>query len=183
MYRAWDLNLDHPRAIKENLDTSPQAQRQFKREAQILDQLVHPNLPRVIDHFIIPNQGQYLVMDSVEGEDLKEKLDKASGPLPESQVLIWIEQICEALTYLHLQNPPIIHRDIKPANIRITPKGQPMLVDFGIAKEFNPAQSTTKGARAVTSGYSPPEQYGRGTTDAKSDIYALGAALYHLLTG
>ena len=181
MYRAWDLNLDSPRAIKENLDTSPQAQRQFKREAQILDKLVHPNLPRVIDHFVIPNQGQYLVMDFVEGQDLGEML--RNGPLPEARVLPWIIQVCDALSYLHSQNPPVIHRDVKPGNIKITPQGKAMLVDFGISKVYDPTLSTTVGARAVTPGYSPPEQYGKGVTDVRSDLYALGATLYHLLTG
>jgi formylglycine-generating enzyme required for sulfatase activity len=181
VYRAWDVNLERPRAIKENLDTSNKAQRQFKREAQILDKLVHPNLPRVIDHFIIPGQGQYLVMDFVEGQDLAEMMQ--NGPLPESRVLPWVIQVCDALSYLHAQNPPVIHRDIKPANIKITPEGKAMLVDFGISKVYDPQLSTTMGARAVTPGYSPPEQYGQGSTDARSDLYALGATLYHLLTG
>jgi formylglycine-generating enzyme required for sulfatase activity len=183
VYRAWDMNMDCPRALKENLDTSPEAQKQFKVEAQILGGLKHANLPLVIDHFILPSQGQYLVMEYVEGEDLQEKLNHNRGPLPESQVLPWIEQVCDALTYLHGQKPAIIHRDIKPANIKITKGGQAMLVDFGIAKVFDPVLSTTVGARAVTPGYSPHEQYGKGKTDARTDVYALGATLYTLLTG
>jgi serine/threonine-protein kinase len=183
VYRAWDMNIEASCALKENLDTTPEAQKQFRREAVILANLQHPNLPRVRDHFIIQGQGQYLVMDFVEGEDLQQMLDKQGGPLPESQVLPWIEQVCEALTYLHNQHPPIIHRDIKPANIKITPQGRAMLVDFGIAKVFDPHLSTTRGARAVTPGYSPQEQYGQGKTDARSDVYALGATLYALLTG
>ena len=183
MYKAWDLNLERPRALKENLDTSPQAQRQFKREAQILSDLTHPNLPKVIDHFTLPGQGQYLVMEFVEGEDMGEMLQRLGGPLPEKQVLEWIEQICDALIYLHAQNPPIIHRDLKPANIKITPEGKVRLVDFGIAKVYDPQLSTTMGARAITPGYSPQEQYGMGPTDARTDVYALGATLYHLLTG
>jgi basic membrane protein A len=103
--------------------------------------------------------------------------------LPESQVISWISQVCDALTYLHKQNPPIIHRDIKPANIKITPQGVAMLVDFGIAKIFDSNLRTTAGARAVTPGYSPLEQYGMGKTDPRTDIYALGATLYTLLTG
>jgi serine/threonine-protein kinase len=182
VYRAWDMRLNRPCALKENLDLSPEAVRQFGKEAAILANLHHPNLPRVIDHFSIPRQGQYLVMDFVKGEDLQETLDQG-GPLPEVQVLPWITQICDALAYLHEQNPPVIHRDIKPANIKITPEGRPMLVDFGIAKVYDPTLRTTMGARAVTPGYSPPEQYGRGRTDTRSDIYALGATLYALLTG
>jgi formylglycine-generating enzyme required for sulfatase activity len=183
VYRVWDTNLERPMALKENLDTSPEAQRQFKREAQILFDLSHPNLPKVIDCFIIPDQGQYLVMEFVEGEDLGEKLRLVGSPLPEARVLDWVGQVCDALTYLHNQNPPVIHRDIKPANIKVTPAGKVMLVDFGIAKLFDPELRTTVGARAVTPGYSPPEQYGRSATDAQSDIYALGATAYHLLTG
>jgi serine/threonine-protein kinase len=183
VYRAWDLNLERACALKENLEISEEAQRQFKREALILSGLSHPNLPRVIDHFIIPGQGQYLVMDYVEGEDLQEMLESTGRPLPEAQALSWISQVCDALVYLHSQNPPVIHRDIKPANIKITPQGQAMLVDFGIAKMYDAHLQTTLGARAVTAGYSPPEQYGSGMTDPRSDIYALGATLYHLLTG
>jgi serine/threonine protein kinase len=183
VYRAWDMNLNIVCALKENLDTSPEAQRQFAREASLLATLRHPHLPVVGDHFSLPGQGQYLVMDYVEGEDLQAMLDRTSGPLPEAQVLPWIIQMCDALTYLHSHHPPVIHRDIKPANIKITPEGQAMLVDFGVAKVYDPNLKTTLGARAVTPGYSPPEQYGRGATDARSDIYALGATLYALLTG
>jgi serine/threonine-protein kinase len=183
VYRAWDTRLDGAVAVKENFDTSQEAAVQFEREARMLFKLKHPNLPRVIDHFIVPNQGQYLVMDFVDGEDLQEKLNRAGGYLPESQVIPWIEQICDALFYLHSQNPPIIHRDIKPANIKITPENKAVLVDFGIAKVYDSQLATTAGARAVTPGYSPPEQYGRGITDARTDVYALGATLYSLLTG
>jgi eukaryotic-like serine/threonine-protein kinase len=183
VYRAWDMNLDVPCAVKENLEVSQTAQTQFRREASLLATLHHPNLPRVTDHFFIPNQGQYLVMDFIEGDDLKTMLERAGGPLPEVQVLPWVDQVCDALTYLHNQQPPVIHRDIKPANIRITSKGQAMLVDFGIAKLYDANLATTQGARAITPGYSPQEQYGQGRTDERSDVYALGATLYTLLTG
>lgn len=182
VYRAWDWNLNMQVAIKENLDASPRAYNQFSREAQILSRLHHPNLPRVTDYFFIPGQGQYLVMDFAEGEDLQTMMARL-GVLPESQVLSWVLQVCEALSYLHNQPSPIIHRDIKPANIKVQPSGRVMLVDFGIAKFYDPRLVTLRGARAITPGYSPPEQYGTGTTDARSDIYALGATMYHLLTG
>ncbi len=182
VYSAWDTNLNHKCAVKENLEPSPEAQRQFSREATILANLSHPNLPRVTDHFSIPGQGQYLVMDFVEGEDLLTLINQhGSQPVKESGE--WIVQVADALTYLHSENPPVIHRDIKPANIRITPAGRAMLVDFGLVKVFNPNFKTTMGARAVTPGYAPPEQYGQGKTDARSDIYALGSTLYKLLTG
>jgi serine/threonine protein kinase len=182
VYKAWDTRLERPCALKENLASSPEAEKQFGKEATILANLNHPNLPRVIDHFTVPGQGQYLVMDFVEGEDLQQMLDRR-GPLPEDEVLPWVAQTCDALAYLHGQPQPVIHRDVKPANIKIAPDGHPMLVDFGIAKLYDPALRTTLGARAITPGYSPPEQYGHARTDIRSDIYSLGATLYALLTG
>jgi eukaryotic-like serine/threonine-protein kinase len=182
VYQAWDVSLSKYVAIKENLDTSPEAQRQFQQEAILLAHLNHPNLPHVTDHFFVPQQGQYLVMDYVEGEDLQALLNRSVQPLPEALVLSWIDQVCDALTYLHSRTPPVIHRDIKPSNIRITPEGRALLVDFGISKVYDPSLKTTIGARAVTPPYSPPEQYGADITDARSDIYALGVTLYVLLT-
>jgi serine/threonine protein kinase len=179
VYKAWDVSLRKQCSVKQNFEISPEAE----REAVILADLDDPHLPRVTDHFTVPGEGQYLVMDYIEGEDLQAKINDGGGPLPEDQVLPWIEQVCDALDYLHSQHPPIIHRDIKPANIRITSQGQAFLVDFGIAKIYNPNLKTTIGARAFTPGYSPPEQYGRGSTDPRTDIYALGATLYSLLTG
>ena len=185
VYKAWDLNLSAPCAVKENFDTSPEASRQFTREASMLANLHHANLPRVTDHFSLAGQGQYLVMDFVEGQDLEEMRCASGGKLPEAQVLSWIEQVLDALDYLHQQKPAVIHRDLKPANIKITPDNRAVLVDFGIAKTYNPQLKTTLGARAVTPGYSPIEQYGQtnAVTDARTDIYALGATLYTLLTG
>ena len=182
VYRAWDLNLQRPCAIKENLESATESQEQFQREARMLSNLTHSNLPRVTDYFILPGQGQYLVMDFIDGLDLQDKLDEAGGPLPEAQALVWAEQVSDALMYLHSQKPPIIHRDIKPKNIIISPDGNAFLVDFGIAKVFDASRQTTIGARAVTPGYSPVEQYGHGKTDERSDVYALGATLYTLLT-
>lgn len=181
IYKARDLhNRNRVCAVKENLDNSSPAQQQFQLEAQLLRKLDHPNLPKVFDDFIEPNGQQYLVMDFIAGEDLRAMV-KRTGPLQESQMLAWIMQICDALTYLHSQS--VIHRDVKPANIRITPTGKAVLVDFGIAKIYDPTRPTTIGARGVTPGFSPPEQYSRGKTDARSDVYALGATLYAVLTG
>lgn len=182
VYRVRDLQLNLTCALKENFETSAAAQRQFIHEATILSGLRHPNLTRVTDHFTLPGQGQYLVMDYIEGVDLKTRLQQAGTPLPISQVIPWILQITDALAYLHGQKPPIIHRDLKPENIIITPQNTAILVDFGVAKVYDPALKTTIGARAVTPGFSPPEQYGQGTTDNRSDIYALGATLYTLVT-
>jgi serine/threonine protein kinase len=182
VYRAADMSLKRPCAVKENLDTSPEAVRQFEKEATILAQLSHPNLPRVLDHFLIKDMGQYLVMDFIEGIDLQTLVDR-DGPVSETVALDWIGQIAGALDYLHGQHPPVIHRDIKPANIRVRPDGRVFLVDFGLVKIYSAHLRTTIGARAVTPGYSPPEQYGQGSTDPRTDIYALAATLYTLLTG
>ncbi len=183
VYRGWDLSLEQPVAVKENFGSDAESQRQFEREAKLLAGLRHPNLPRVGDHFVVPGQGQYLVMDFVEGKSLTTLLSERGGPLDEAEVLPWMRQVCEALDYLHTRTPPIIHRDVKPDNIIVAPDGRAMLVDFGISKVYDPSKGTTIGAKAVTPGYSPPEQYGRGRTDARSDVYALGATLYTLLTG
>lgn len=182
VYCAEDYNLKRNCAVKENRETDPAAQQQFINEARMLANLNHPNLPRVTDYFVIPGRGQYLVMDLVDGTDLEEMVNQGGRPLQINQAVYWIGQVCDALTHLHSQAPAIIHRDIKPGNIRITPKGQAMLVDFGIAKTFNPGSKTDPGARGVSPGYSPWEQYGHGQTDARTDIYALGATLYAVLT-
>jgi branched-chain amino acid transport system substrate-binding protein len=183
VYRAWDMHLNVFCAVKQNYQTSSQAASQFNQAATILARLRHPNLPKVTDSFTLAGQGQYLVMEYIEGEDLQVKLEKVDGPLPEARVLAWADQILDALEYIHGQVPPIVHRDIKPANIRITPQGQAVLVDFGIAEFRDPAQNNPAEAQAITPGYSPYEQYSLGNTDARTDIYALGATLYILLTG
>ncbi|MCB0179969.1 MAG: protein kinase [Anaerolineae bacterium] len=181
VYRAFDTNLQIPVAIKENLIATTEAQEQFAKEAHFLALLSHQNLPRVFDHLWVEDK-QYLIMDFVEGEDLHDRLTRL-GALPEDQVLPWILQICDALSYLHSQSPPLIHRDVKPHNIKVRPDNRAILVDFGIAKVHTPDSSTRTGAKGVSSGYSPPEQRFRESTDTRSDIYALGATLYHLLTG
>jgi Tol biopolymer transport system component len=180
VYLAADESLGIQCAVKENLNVSPDSERQFRREATLLASLRHPNLPRTTNHFILGGQ-QYLVMDYVEGEDLKERLSR-EHPLPEELALCWIYEICDALTYLHTRQPVIIHRDIKPANIKLTASQDAMLVDFGIAKATGTGQKTTTGAVALTPGYAPPEQYGMGRADPRTDEYALAATLYTLLT-
>ena len=144
--------------------------------------LYHPSLPQVTDHFVIPEQGQYLVMDFVEGQNLEQILQQQGRPFQESEIMEWVDQVCDALHYLHTRQPPIIHRDVKPANIIINSQRRAILVDFGISKVYD-KRLTATGAVAVTPGYSPPEQYGRGQTEARTDIYALGATVYVLLTG
>lgn len=196
-YRAEDLRLQGRFcAVKEALpdaDVPPselkQSREQFYQEASTLARLDHPNLPKVSDYF---SEGtrDYLVMDYVPGQDLKEKLAGAlreGHPLPEGQVLAWAEQLCSALAYMHDQEPPVLHRDIKPSNIKVTPSGTVKLVDFGLVKLLAPDDQRTitvvQGRGTVQ--YIPLEQYGgdTGHTDVRSDIYSLGATLYHLLTG
>ena len=153
---------------------------QFRREAQLLRRLRHPNLPPVSDEFAIGDRN-YLVMEYVPGSTLQQMLDRGEGPFPESRVVAWANQLCDVLDYLHRQQPPIIFRDLKPANIMIDREGTVKLIDFGIARLFTPGKSrdtTTLG----TPGYAAPEQYGKGQTDARSDLYALGATLPFLLT-
>jgi serine/threonine protein kinase len=170
-------------ALKESLSSTISEQRQFAREADWLKKLEHPNLPRVLEQFQW-NSRPYFVMAYVAGENLEDRVDR-QGPLPEDQVLNWMLPICDAVSYLHTQKRPIIHRDIKPGNIIVSKDGRPWLVDFGIAKvlQSGGGRKTTRAARAVSGGYSPLEQYTRGGTDARSDVYALGATFYHLLTG
>ncbi|MCP4362077.1 MAG: SUMF1/EgtB/PvdO family nonheme iron enzyme, partial [Chloroflexi bacterium] len=196
IYLAIDRRLKKRWAIKENLFQTglgisrEDSLEQFEDEARILCDLKHPNLPSVIDLFTeaveiegAKDERQYLVMEYVEGQDLWEQIQAQNKPLDESQALDYIIQICKALTYLHTQDPPIIHRDIKPQNIKVTPKGKAVLVDFGLAKVGGADALTRVGAQGATHGFSPPEQYIPGIpTTSASDIYAIGATLYALLT-
>ncbi|MFN2305017.1 MAG: protein kinase domain-containing protein [Anaerolineales bacterium] len=182
VYRAIDENLDITVAVKENTFFSEEYARQFQREAKILASLRHPNLPRVFDYFVIEQQGQYLVMDFIEGDDLRQWMTR-EDMISEIEALHIGIEICNALIYLHSQVPPITHRDIKPGNIKITPAGEVILVDFGLVKQLSDQEITTTAARAMTPGYSPPEQYGPTPTDRRSDIFSLGATLYASLAG
>lgn len=182
VYQAEDTILGVSVAVKENLFLSEEYSRQFEREARILAGLRHASLPHVSDYFTISGQGQYLIMDYIEGEDLRERIERL-GTVPVKDVIRIGVAVCDALTYLHTRKESILHRDIKPGNIKITPEGNLVLVDFGLAKIMRGNQATTDGARAMTPGYSPPEQYGTARTDPRSDIYSLGATLYAALTG
>ena len=190
VYRAWDTRLNRPVALKEmtpqpSLDARMLAdlRGQFQQEAQILATLVHPNLVRVTDYFSWTG-NEYLVMDFVEGESLADLIQR-EGAQPEEQVVAWARQLLDALAYCHGQS--VLHRDIKPQNIIVTPEGQAVLVDFGLVKLWDPGDPQTRTVMrgAGTPEYAPPEQYdvGLGHTDPRSDIYSLGATLYHSLTG
>ncbi len=188
VYEAVDERFQARRvvAIKEMSDAqlSPaekvQAIQDFRQEADLLVQLHHQNLPQVSDFFEEAGKA-YLVMEFVEGKTLEKEQEDAGGPLGEARVMGWALQLCEVLSYLHTQVQPIIFRDLKPSNVMVTPNDEIKLIDFGIARVFKSAASkdtTSLGSR----GYAPLEQYGRGQTDARSDIYALGATLYDVLT-
>lgn len=201
-------------AIKENTSTVARVQQQFRREAEVLARLNQANLPSITDYFVECGERQYLVMDYIDGENLRDILARRSAPLAEQDIIPWVEQIMDALTYMHTWSNqhtgkvnPIIHRDIKPGNIKRASNGKIYLVDFGIAKvDIGPPLGTSSsdmphdgysglygetplptsyrtvtGARAFSAGYSPIEQY-TGGTDVRTDIYALGATLYSLLT-
>jgi serine/threonine protein kinase/Flp pilus assembly protein TadD len=168
-------------ALKVSFDNSNDAEQQFLFEASTLANLRHQSLPTVSDSFVEPGGQLFLVMDYIEGQDLTDVVVNRRGPVSEAEAVQWMSQICEAVAYLHEQPKPIIHRDIKPPNIKITPDGRAILVDFGIAKQFTPGKGTAKIAKAFSPGFSPTEQY-IGTTDARTDVYALGATLYCLLT-
>lgn len=164
-----------------------QGREQFYREAQVLARLDHPNLPKVSD-FFTEAERDYLVMDFVPGEDLKSLMDQARRAgrlLPLSDVLRWALQLADALEHLHSQDPPVVHRDIKPSNLKITPSGLLKLVDFGLVKQMAPDEVTVTVIQGRgTAQYTPLEQYGgdTGHTDPRSDLYAFGATLYHLVT-
>lgn len=149
----------------------------FLREADMLASLHHEGIPEVYDRFSEGNR-HYLVMEYIQGVDLEQKLEQSGDPFDEKMVLNWSVQICDILSYLHNQKPPIIYRDMKPANLILTKSGKMYMVDFGIARFFNPIK---KGTMVGTQGYAPPEQY-RGLMEPRSDIYALGATMHHLLT-
>jgi serine/threonine-protein kinase len=195
IYLADDLRLEGRQcALKEvenDRSLTPELLRetrdQFLREATVLARLDHQNIPKVSDFFSIGIRD-YLIMDFVPGKDLRTLMVEArqSGTfLDEVDVLNWAEQLADALIYLHSQTPPILHRDIKPSNLKLTPNGQLKLVDFGLVKVLAPGEVTITILQGQgTALYTPLEQYGgdRGHTDVRTDIYAFGATLYHLLT-
>ncbi len=150
-------------------------------ETDILKRLNHPHLPSIID--VIDRDDTFLiVMDYIEGKSLDHWLKK-DGAQPQEKVVEWAKQICDVLGYLHSRKPPIIYRDLKPANVMLKPDGQIMIIDFGTAREFKET-SIEDTSCLGTQGYAAPEQYGgHGQTDARTDIYTLGATMYHLLTG
>lgn len=181
VYLADDQTLENKVAIKANHNLNANATAQFIREARLLASLKQPNLPRVIDYFT-ENDSQFLVMDYIPGENFRTLVENKT-PFTIMQILSWAEQLGSAITYLHTQNPPIYHRDIKPANIKLTPAGDVVLVDFGIAKTGDPSAETQSGAWAFTPGFAPPEQVSGMRTGPQSDQFSLASTLYYLIAG
>lgn len=196
IYKGADLRLEGRftaiKDIRTNPDDTPEQRaherRQFQREASTLARLDHPNLPKVSD-FFSEGDRDFLVMDYVPGYDLRQAIEQALRHgefIPEDVVLDWTRQLADALHYLHTQTPPVLHRDIKPANIKLTPDGLIKLVDFGLVQVMSSddQRTITVVQGRGTALYTPLEQYGgdMGHTDVRTDLYALGATLYHLLT-
>ncbi|MGB9179587.1 MAG: protein kinase, partial [Pyrinomonadaceae bacterium] len=186
VYEAVDQRLDTTVALKETFFSDERLRKQFEREARLLARLHHPALPRVSDHFT-EGEGQFLVMQFIAGEDLAEMIQRKGGAaFPPDEVVRWGDQLLDALDYLHTQDPQIVHRDIKPQNLKLTNRGQIILLDFGLAKSFAnllSQVSTTASIFGYTPNYAPLEQIQGLGTDARSDIYSLAATLYHLMTG
>jgi serine/threonine protein kinase len=184
VYKATDTRLRSTVALKETLVGGELLLKAFEREAQLLAGLRHPSLPRVSDHFI-DESGQFLVMEFIPGDDLATLLIKRGSPFPTLDVLRWGDQLLDALDYLHSRQPPVIHRDIKPQNMKLTDRGEIILLDFGLAKGAA-MQTRLTGASSIfgyTPHYAPLEQIQGAGTDPRSDLYSLAATLYHLLTG
>jgi serine/threonine protein kinase len=184
VYEAIDERLETTVALKESLFADERLRKQFEREAKLLAGMHHPALPRVSDHFAEAD-GVFLVMQFIPGDDLAQMMARKQGPFPPDQVLTWGDQLLDALDYLHTQDPQIIHRDIKPQNLKLTGRGQIILLDFGLAKGQAGGVSVVTTSASIygyTPNYAPLEQIQGLGTDARSDIYALSATLYHLMT-
>ncbi|HYW71263.1 MAG TPA: serine/threonine-protein kinase [Pyrinomonadaceae bacterium] len=184
VYEAIDLRLGHTVALKQSLSNDAPVLKQFEREARLLAHLNHPVLPRVSDYFTDAARA-FLVMQFVAGDDLATLLAQAPGPMPRQTVVAWADQLLDAIIYLHTHDRQIIHRDIKPHNLKVTPAGKIALLDFGLAKPQRriEGETHTSGIYGYSPRYAPLEQIHDTSIGPQSDIYALGATLYHLLTG
>ncbi len=177
-YLAEDAQMNNRKRALKEIPTA----HYDEEEVRILSALSHPAIPDVVDSFEV-GPMTYVLMEFAGEESVQGRLEAQQGPLPEPKVIEWSHQLCEVLGYLHSQDPPIVHRDLRPSNLLLTTGDKVMLIDYGIAKAQPRGQRTRPAARFASPGFSPLEQYGEAGTDPRSDIYALGATLYHLLTG
>lgn len=185
VFIATDERFGSTLAIKETFFTDEKFRKAFEREARLLNSLRHPALPRVSDHFIEGN-GQFIVMEFIDGDDLSEQLETEGKVFAVEEVLVWADQLLDALEYLHSQEMPVIHRDIKPQNLKLTSRGQIILLDFGLAKGNTTNAESATAAKSVfgySRNYASLEQIQGTGTDPRSDLYSLASTLYHLLTG
>jgi serine/threonine protein kinase len=185
VYEAVDERLQVTVALKETFAVDHRLRRQFEQEARLLANLNHPALPRVSDYFTEDGRA-FLVMQFIAGDDLAQVINERGMAFPPEQVIAWADQLLDALIYLHTRDRQIVHRDIKPHNLKITETGQVALLDFGLAKAQTADNSTSQSAHSLfgyTRRYSPLEQMQDQGTSPQSDIYALGATHFHLLTG
>src|SRR5918997_1780185 len=185
VFVATDQRFGSRVALKETFFTDANLRRAFERGARLLNRLRHSALPRVSDHFN-ESEGQFLVMEYIPGEDLSQMLKaRNDSGFPARQVLGWADQLLDALDCLHTQETPVVHRDIKPQNLKLTSRDQIVLLDFGLAKG-TPLQTRVTNTASLfgySFNYAPIEQMQGAGTDPRSDLYSLGATLYHLLTG
>ncbi|MDT5062925.1 MAG: eukaryotic-like serine/threonine-protein kinase [Acidobacteriota bacterium] len=184
VYLARDERLGNTVALKETFFTDERLRKAFEREARLLAHLRHPALPKVTDHFD-EDGGQFIVMEFISGDDLEILLAQRGQAFPVEQVLAWGDELLKALDYLHKQDPPILHRDIKPANLKLTPEGEIILLDFGLAKGTAGQTSsvmTSKSIFGFTPNFAPLEQIQGTGTGPRSDLYSLAATLYYLMT-
>ncbi len=185
VYKAIDQRLGNTVALKQTTVRSPHLREAFENEACLLASLQHPALPVVSDHFT-EGDDKFLVMQYISGDDLGTMLMNETERFPISDVLRWADQLLDALDYLHSQKPPIIHRDIKPRNLKLNPRGDVILLDFGLAKGSQmiyAADGAGRNVRILTPEYAPLEQIQGTDSDPRSDLCSLAATLYHLLTG
>ncbi len=185
VYVATDERFGSTVAIKETLCMDENFRKAIEREARLLNSLKHSALPRVSDHFV-EDDGQFLVMEFIDGDDLATIIERGHAEFALADVLKWADQLLDALEYLHTQSVPVIHRDIKPQNLKITSRGDVILLDFGLAKG-NPTdaghQTAAKSIFGYSRNYASLEQIQGTGTDPRSDLYSLAATLYHLMTG
>ena len=184
VYVATDERFQNRVAVKRTFFDDPEMSKAFRREARLLNHLRHAALPKVSDHFS-EEDGQFLVMEFIEGSDLAELMKQRKVPFPLTDVLRWADELLDALEYLHAQEPPVLHRDIKPPNIKLTPGGKVLLLDFGLAKgaPSHTASGPASSVHGFSHNFAPLEQMEGSGTSPRSDLYSLAATLYFLLTG